>query len=191
MVFTHAVLASRGFPCIRSPNHFHSPSTYRTCLECHLFCSLYMCLARWGGRHRDVVSFVPETGCQAWHGPVKPTDIRKSSPCRVVCKTRMLPFFLAPCSVVYATKFLDHNLVYRSPFHGLLEVASSPRQPTGRATKHLGEAASFHDGHYPTCYGGDFSNVRATTRGNFPRAHGIAQSPFIWTGGVTFAHSGE
>jgi hypothetical protein len=46
----------------------------------------------------------------------------------------MLLFLLALCSVAYATKFLDRNLAYRSPFHDLPEVSTSPRQPNLRFT---------------------------------------------------------
>ncbi|KAI9466285.1 PhoD-like phosphatase-domain-containing protein, partial [Lactarius psammicola] len=42
----------------------------------------------------------------------------------------------------------------------------------GHAKRQLGDATVFNDEHYPTFYGSDFSN-----------------SPFIWTGGVTFTHS--
>ncbi|KAI0273709.1 PhoD-like phosphatase-domain-containing protein [Gloeopeniophorella convolvens] len=83
---------------------------------------------------------------------------------------------LALCSVAYATKLLDRNLVYRSPFHDLPEFSRDTGEiharHVGHAKRQMGDATVFTDEHYPTFYGADFSN-----------------SPFVWTGGLTFTHS--
>lgn len=88
----------------------------------------------------------------------------------------MIFSLLSLCSLAYATKLLDHNLVYRSPFHDLPEFSRDTKgiheRFVGHAKRQLGDATVFNDEHYPTFYGSDFSN-----------------SPFIWTGGVTFTHA--
>lgn len=88
----------------------------------------------------------------------------------------MIFWFLSLCSLACATKLLDRNLVYRSPFHELPEFSRDTNaihtRFVGHAKRQLGDATVFNDEHYPTFFGSDFSN-----------------SPFIWTGGVTFTHS--
>ncbi|KAK7043608.1 hypothetical protein VNI00_008219 [Paramarasmius palmivorus] len=77
---------------------------------------------------------------------------------------------------VHATQYLDHNLAYRSPFFGDAKLSHDTRSIQRRGVVHvrrqMGSAAGFTDDHYPTFYGGDFSN-----------------SPFIWSGGLNFTHS--
>ncbi|KAH9001195.1 PhoD-like phosphatase-domain-containing protein [Lactarius akahatsu] len=88
----------------------------------------------------------------------------------------MIFWLLSLCSLACATKLLDRNLVYRSPFHDLPEFSRDTKgihkRFVGHAKRQLGDATVFNDEHYPTFYGSDFSN-----------------SPFIWTGGVTFTHA--
>lgn len=88
----------------------------------------------------------------------------------------MIFSLLSLCSLAYATKLLDRNLVYRSPFQDLPEFSRDTNAIHTRFIRHakrqIGDATVFDDEHYPTFYGSDFSN-----------------SPFIWTGGVTFTHS--
>ncbi|KAI9446383.1 PhoD-like phosphatase-domain-containing protein [Lactarius indigo] len=88
----------------------------------------------------------------------------------------MIFWLLSLCSLAYATKLLDRNLVYRSPFHDLPKLSRDTKaihnRFVGHAKRQLGDATVFNDEHYPTFYGSDFSN-----------------SPFIWTGGVTFTHA--
>ncbi|OBZ69218.1 Alkaline phosphatase D [Grifola frondosa] len=82
------------------------------------------------------------------------------------------------CGVAAATELWDRNLAYRSPFVGDVKLSHNTRSIQARniqlAKRQItgASAAGFTDEHYPTFYGGDFSN-----------------SPFIWNGGVNFTHS--
>ncbi|KAF9457170.1 PhoD-like phosphatase-domain-containing protein [Collybia nuda] len=86
-------------------------------------------------------------------------------------------FLLASLAGARATtELLDRNLVYRSPFadqpqlsHNLQEIQARHSQLSRRQLK---DASGFRDSHYPTFYGGDFSN-----------------SAVIWGGGLNFTHS--
>ncbi|KAK7466976.1 hypothetical protein VKT23_004039 [Stygiomarasmius scandens] len=75
-----------------------------------------------------------------------------------------------------ATRLLDNNLVYRSPFLKDISLAHDTPAIQARHIQHvrrqMSDAAPFDDQHYPTFYGADFGN-----------------SPFIWTGGINFTHS--
>ncbi|THH20670.1 hypothetical protein EW146_g707 [Bondarzewia mesenterica] len=86
-------------------------------------------------------------------------------------------FLLLVCSsAVSAMTLLDHNLVYRSPFHDRPQFSRDTREIHERhvrnARRQVISASTFKDEHYPTFYGADFSN-----------------SPFIWSGGLNFTHS--
>ncbi|KAJ3888700.1 PhoD-like phosphatase-domain-containing protein [Lentinula edodes] len=76
------------------------------------------------------------------------------------------------------TVLLDRNLVYGSPFAGHSQSAIDTREIAKRHIAHARrqtgteDASLFVDKHYPTFYGGDFSN-----------------SPTIWKGGLNFTHS--
>ncbi|KAJ4480605.1 PhoD-like phosphatase-domain-containing protein [Lentinula edodes] len=76
------------------------------------------------------------------------------------------------------TVLLDRNLVYGSPFAGHSQSAIDTREIAKRHIAHARrqtgteDASPFVDKHYPTFYGGDFSN-----------------SPTIWKGGLNFTHS--
>ncbi|KAF8868870.1 PhoD-like phosphatase-domain-containing protein [Infundibulicybe gibba] len=74
------------------------------------------------------------------------------------------------------TKHLDRNLAYRSPFADVPELARDTKTIEKRHVRHVKRqtvgATPFHDEHYPTFYGSNFSN-----------------SPFIWNGGINFTHS--
>ncbi|KAH9901601.1 PhoD-like phosphatase-domain-containing protein [Cubamyces lactineus] len=89
---------------------------------------------------------------------------------------------LAPvyCVAVSVTSVFDRNLAYSSPFLNRPQLAHDTASLQAR---HLGFAKrqwfsdtqsskDFKDEHYPTFYGGDFSN-----------------SPYIYSGGVNFTHS--
>ncbi|KAF9264820.1 hypothetical protein L218DRAFT_1076269 [Marasmius fiardii PR-910] len=82
---------------------------------------------------------------------------------------------LVACSIS-AHELLDRNLVYRSPFSDDFTLSHDTHSIEKRGISHvkrqMKSAAGFSDQHYPSFYGGDFSN-----------------SPFIWTGGVNFTHS--
>ncbi|KAJ3937067.1 MAG: PhoD-like phosphatase-domain-containing protein [Lentinula lateritia] len=77
------------------------------------------------------------------------------------------------------TVLLDRNLAYGSPFSGHTQSAIDTREIAKRHIAHARrqtsteDASPFVDKHYPTFYGGDFSN-----------------SPTIWKGGLNFTHSG-
>ncbi|KAJ3857001.1 PhoD-like phosphatase-domain-containing protein [Lentinula lateritia] len=77
------------------------------------------------------------------------------------------------------TVLLDRNLAYGSPFSGHTQSAIDTREIAKRHIAHARrqtsteDASLFADKHYPTFYGGDFSN-----------------SPTIWKGGLNFTHSG-
>ncbi|KAI0065426.1 hypothetical protein BV25DRAFT_1913479 [Artomyces pyxidatus] len=85
-------------------------------------------------------------------------------------------FTLAFCTVVSGKALLDRNLAYRSPFHDHPQFAHDTNEIHARHVQHsrrqVQDAAGFDDDHYPTFYGGDFSN-----------------SPFVWNGGLNFTHS--
>ncbi|GLB35018.1 putative phoD-like phosphatase, N-terminal domain [Lyophyllum shimeji] len=76
----------------------------------------------------------------------------------------------------HATQLFARNLVYRSPFPEHAQLAHDTDNMQKRLLTHarrqVQDAAVFSDDHYPTFYGGDFSN-----------------SPFIWSGGLNFTHS--
>ena len=89
--------------------------------------------------------------------------------------------FLCALPGGFGTQFLDKNLAYSSPFFGFPEVRPLPpfvscthdvaskqfsrdtREIQARHIQHakrqMGSAAGFEDEHYPTFFGGDFSNV--------------------------------
>lgn len=98
----------------------------------------------------------------------------------------MIPFFavlLFLCALPggFGTQFLDKNLAYSSPFFGFPEVRPLPsfvsnandvaskqfsrdtREIQARHIQHakrqMESAVGFEDEHYPTFFGGDFSNV--------------------------------
>ncbi|KAI0748329.1 PhoD-like phosphatase-domain-containing protein [Daedaleopsis nitida] len=78
-----------------------------------------------------------------------------------------------------ATVLFDRNLAYSSPFANAPHLSHNTRSLQARhvefAKRQLGNTESsdgFTDEHYPTFYGGDFSN-----------------SPFIYNGGINFTHS--
>ncbi|KAI0035945.1 PhoD-like phosphatase-domain-containing protein [Vararia minispora EC-137] len=85
---------------------------------------------------------------------------------------------LGLAGTVSATAHLDRNLAYHSPFENHPQFARDTREIHARHVAHARRQAisaeGFDDQHYPTFYGGDFSN-----------------SPFVWSGGVNFTHSGE
>ncbi|KAJ3906538.1 PhoD-like phosphatase-domain-containing protein [Lentinula edodes] len=90
----------------------------------------------------------------------------------------LLTFFhLTSCRAT--TVLLDRNLAYGSPFSGHTQSAIDTREIAKRHIAHARrqtsteDASPFVDKHYPTFYGGDFSN-----------------SPTIWKGGLNFTHSG-
>ncbi|KAJ3843443.1 PhoD-like phosphatase-domain-containing protein [Lentinula raphanica] len=74
---------------------------------------------------------------------------------------------------------LDRNLAYSSPFAGHSQACSAidtnelAKKHTAHSRRQTEDATGFLDEHYPTFYGGDFSN-----------------SPTIWSGGLNFTHSG-
>ncbi|KAF9500934.1 hypothetical protein BDN71DRAFT_1380970 [Pleurotus eryngii] len=78
---------------------------------------------------------------------------------------------------VYGTQHLDRNLAYRSPFSNDPQASHNTKNIQARHIQHARrqtvDAGSFTDEHYPTFYGGDFSN-----------------SPFVRNGGINFTHSG-
>ncbi|KAI0797673.1 PhoD-like phosphatase-domain-containing protein [Abortiporus biennis] len=78
--------------------------------------------------------------------------------------------------VAQATELLDRNLAYSSPFIGIREFAHDTKAIQDRHIQHakrqMIDSTGFSDDHYPTFYGGDFSNA-----------------PFIWNGGINFTHS--
>ncbi|TFY78407.1 hypothetical protein EWM64_g5606 [Hericium alpestre] len=88
-------------------------------------------------------------------------------------KLVILAFFGAVAS---ATTLLDRNLVYISPFHDHPQFGRDTRELHARhlrnGRRQVQAASAFDDEHYPTFYGGDFSN-----------------SPFVWNGGLNFTHS--
>ncbi|KNZ74214.1 Alkaline phosphatase D [Termitomyces sp. J132] len=92
----------------------------------------------------------------------------------------MLTALVLVCVVAgtQATRLFDRNLAYRSPFaeHPQASLAHRTDLIAKRAFAHVRRqvtnASDFSDDHYPTFYGGDFSN-----------------SPFIWNGGLNFTHS--
>ncbi|KAF7796682.1 hypothetical protein EIP86_007865 [Pleurotus ostreatoroseus] len=75
-----------------------------------------------------------------------------------------------------ATELFDRNLAYRSPFAGYSEFSHDTGAIQARhvafTKRQIESSTGFEDEHYPTFYGGDFSN-----------------SPFIWNGGINFTHS--
>ncbi|PFH50642.1 hypothetical protein AMATHDRAFT_3720 [Amanita thiersii Skay4041] len=76
-----------------------------------------------------------------------------------------------------AAHFFERNLVYRSPFIGHTQLAHNTdeiheRYARGVWKRQTESSAPFHDEHYPSFYGSDFST-----------------SPFIWSGGVNFTNS--
>ncbi|KAF5365711.1 hypothetical protein D9758_003210 [Tetrapyrgos nigripes] len=73
-----------------------------------------------------------------------------------------------------ATRLLDNNLAYRSPFKNDATLAhdTSAIQARSLVRRQVEDATKFDDQHYPTFYGADFGN-----------------SPFIWSGGLNFTHS--
>ncbi|KAK7683869.1 hypothetical protein QCA50_013247 [Cerrena zonata] len=85
-------------------------------------------------------------------------------------------FILAVATAVYGTELLDRNLAYHSPFIGISDFSHDTRAIHARhvelAKRQTVNNEGFSDEHYPTFYGGDFSNA-----------------PFIWSGGVNFTHS--
>ncbi|KAI3610837.1 alkaline phosphatase [Moniliophthora roreri] len=76
-------------------------------------------------------------------------------------KTTLLLVLL--CVTVNATRLLDRNLVYRSPFLDDLKLSHDTKSIQKRGITHVrrqtGSAEGFTDEHYPSFYGGDFSNV--------------------------------
>ncbi|THG99644.1 hypothetical protein EW026_g2760 [Hermanssonia centrifuga] len=90
-------------------------------------------------------------------------------------RAALLIFFVSALSV-QATKYLDRNLAYSSPFVGYSEFSHDTREIQARHIQHakrqMIDSTGFDDEHYPTFYGGDFSNA-----------------PFIWSGGINFTHS--
>ncbi|TCD61811.1 hypothetical protein EIP91_007876 [Steccherinum ochraceum] len=84
--------------------------------------------------------------------------------------------FAAALGYVQATELLDRNLAYRSPFLDVPDFSHDTRAIQARhielAKRQTVDASGFSDDHYPTFYGGDFSNA-----------------PFLWSGGVNFTHS--
>ncbi|KAL7283566.1 hypothetical protein ACG7TL_003001 [Trametes sanguinea] len=78
-----------------------------------------------------------------------------------------------------ATELFDRNLAYSSPFVGAPHLSHNTRALQARhveyAKRQLSDTESsegFKDEHYPTFYGGDFSN-----------------SPWVYSGGINFTHS--
>ncbi|KAI5834905.1 hypothetical protein K523DRAFT_292741 [Schizophyllum commune Tattone D] len=75
-----------------------------------------------------------------------------------------------------ASSLLDRNMVYRSPLVGIPQLARDTQAIEKRhaqfAKRQTQDASPFEDDHYPTFYGGDFSN-----------------SPYVWNGGINFTHS--
>ncbi|KAF8587157.1 hypothetical protein K439DRAFT_1631011 [Ramaria rubella] len=72
---------------------------------------------------------------------------------------------------------LDRNLAYRSPFEDHPQFGIDTREIHARhanayVKRQTEAAAPFADDHYPTFYGGDFSNA-----------------PFVWNAGVNFTHA--
>ncbi|KAI5117204.1 hypothetical protein M0805_005174 [Coniferiporia weirii] len=76
---------------------------------------------------------------------------------------------------------LDTNLAYSSPFSDHPQFARDTEAIHKRhvenfkrefAERQVQDASGFDDEHYPTFYGSDFNN-----------------SPFVWSGGITFTHS--
>ncbi|OCH85316.1 hypothetical protein OBBRIDRAFT_891256 [Obba rivulosa] len=80
------------------------------------------------------------------------------------------------CAAASATQLLDRNLVYSSPFVGYPQFSHDTRKIEARHVRNVKRqvvgSEGFVDEHYPTFYGGDFSN-----------------SAFLWGGGINFTHS--
>ncbi|EMD38322.1 hypothetical protein CERSUDRAFT_72861 [Gelatoporia subvermispora B] len=80
------------------------------------------------------------------------------------------------CVTASATRLLDHNLVYTSPFRGYPQFSHDTRAIEARhvhnVKRQVVSAGGFEDEHYPGFLGSDFSN-----------------SPFLWGGGINFTHS--
>ncbi|PSR94097.1 hypothetical protein PHLCEN_2v4525 [Hermanssonia centrifuga] len=76
-------------------------------------------------------------------------------------RAALLIFFVSALSV-QATKYLDRNLAYSSPFVGYSEFSHDTREIQARHIQHakrqMIDSTGFDDEHYPTFYGGDFSN---------------------------------
>lgn len=95
---------------------------------------------------------------------------------------RHLLVILHTIGAVCATKLLDRNLAYSSPFIGYPEVSIAPdtfppvvvaqqysqfardtkeiqKRHIQHAKRQTVDSSGFVDEHYPTFYGGDFSNV--------------------------------
>ena len=58
------------------------------------------------------------------------------------------------------------------------------------AKRQTQDASPFEDNHYPTFYGGDFSNVSCLEPITILRVSTFLQSPYVWNGGINFTHSG-
>ncbi|THU99311.1 hypothetical protein K435DRAFT_828150 [Dendrothele bispora CBS 962.96] len=98
---------------------------------------------------------------------------------------RVLLFSTALLACAAATRLLDNNLVYRSPFLDDVSLAHDTPAIQARHVEHvrrqMEDAGSFDDQHYPTFYGADFGNASI---------YFYCTTPFIWTGGINFTHSG-
>ncbi|KAK0483555.1 PhoD-like phosphatase-domain-containing protein [Armillaria novae-zelandiae] len=87
-------------------------------------------------------------------------------------------FNLFLCLGATATRLLERNLAYKSPFLDVPQLGHDIDALHKRHVQHvrrqIQDAGKFDDEHYVTFYGGDFSN-----------------SPFIWSGGLNFTHAGK
>ncbi|KAG7452581.1 uncharacterized protein BT62DRAFT_879359 [Guyanagaster necrorhizus] len=87
-------------------------------------------------------------------------------------------FNLFLCLGATATRFLERNLAYKSPFLDAPQLGHNIDNLHKRQVQHvrrqMEDAGIFEDEHYVTFYGSDFSN-----------------SPFIWSGGLNFTHAGK
>ncbi|KAK0459655.1 PhoD-like phosphatase-domain-containing protein [Desarmillaria tabescens] len=89
-------------------------------------------------------------------------------------------FNLFLCLGVTATRLLERNLAYKSPFLDAPQVSiyiffmihNLHKRQIKHVRRQMQDAGIFDDKHYVTFYGGDFSN-----------------SPFIWSGGLNFTHA--
>ncbi|KAK0228472.1 PhoD-like phosphatase-domain-containing protein [Armillaria fumosa] len=88
----------------------------------------------------------------------------------------ILIFNLFLCLGATATRLLERNLAYKSPFLDVPQLGHDIGNLHKRQVQHvrrqIQDAGKFEDEHYVTFYGGDFSN-----------------SPFIWSGGLNFTHA--
>ncbi|GJE95207.1 alkaline phosphatase D family protein [Phanerochaete sordida] len=109
--------------------------------------------------------------------------------------------WVAVALAVSANALFDKNLAYRSPFIGYEDFSVNTRALEKRHIEHVKRqslpeipdteaAASFDDEHYPTFYGGDFSNSAWVRNDGLNFTHAVASGdPFddsvlLWTRAV-------